>query len=113
MDLAPQTIALIVVNVLLLITFIAGVVVVNKHKKTNEDSKIMIFAKNLGLFVFFIIVMCAQAYSVNCMVFGNCVAWSWVIASIIMLASFAHMGMLLYVIMRTMKTSNNSIQTTS
>lgn len=107
MDLAPQTIALIVVNVILLITFIIGVVVVNKSKKNNEDgtqdSKIMILAKNLGVFALFIIIMCAQGYSVNCMVFGNCATWSWVVASVIMCASFVHMGMLVYVILKTLQ----------
>ena len=102
MELAPQTITLLIVNVLLLATFVAGVFMINNKKDADkEQKKWLVVIKNLGVFAVYIMIMCAQAYSVNCMIYGNCFVWSWVIAALIIVASLSHMGLIIYLIFKS------------
>ena len=63
------------------VIFIAVVIAMFLTKEeADKGSKVVAIMKNIVSLLAFFIMMALQVYSLNCMVYGECYLWSWIIA---------------------------------
>jgi hypothetical protein len=87
---SQQALILTICNVVILIAVILSMFVLKKSKD-NDRYKLSTILKNIAALVMFIIIMVMQIYSVNCMIYGDCHLWTWI------LVAFAAFGTLMYI----------------
>lgn len=100
---SPQAIILTVCNIVILIALILSLFVIKKSSDAPEESKVKTILKNVAALVMFLVIMAMQIYSLNCMVYGNCTSWSWVLTTFAIFGTLAYIGFFAYVAMTAKK----------
>lgn len=109
--LATQSIVLIVCNLFVLIAIILSMFVLKKESNANKTTseRITTIAKNVLALVLFVIIMALQVYSLNCMVYGDCQAWAWILTAFAALGTLSYLGFFVYLV-STMKKIHTTVQ---
>lgn len=102
---SQQAFILTVCNVIILVAVILSMFVLKKSQ-TTDPNKVKTVFKNISVLIMFIIIMMLQVYSLNCMVYGNCQLWSWILTSFAIFGTLGYIGFFAYLSM-----SANQVQT--
>ena len=95
---SQQAFILTICNVIILVAVILSMFVLKKSQAT-DPSKVKTILKNISVLVMFIIIMLLQVYSLNCMVYGNCQLWSWILTSFAIFGTLGYIGFFAYLSM--------------
>ena len=93
-----QAIILTVCNVVILVAVLISMFILKKSVDLNEG-KVKTIIKNISALVFFLVIMVIQVYSLNCMVYGDCNTWSWVITAFAIFGTLGYIGFFAYISM--------------
>lgn len=96
---SPQAIILTVCNLVILIALILSLFVIKKSQDSPEENKVKTMLKNIAALIMFLIIMVMQIYSLNCMVYGDCNAWAWLLTTFAVFGTLAYIGFFAYVAM--------------
>ena len=107
MIMSPQAIILTVCNIVILIALILSLFVIKKSKDSQEENKVKTILKNIAALIMFLIIMVMQIYSLNCMVYGDCTMWSWILTAFAIFGTLAYIGFFAYVAMTAKTVQNN------
>jgi cytochrome bd-type quinol oxidase subunit 2 len=99
--LSQQALILSICNVVIFIALIISVFIIKKTTDKKEESKYKIVLKNIAALIFFLIIMIMQVYSVNCMVYGECGSWAWIITIFTVLGTLAYLGLFIYILIKS------------
>lgn len=106
---STQAIILTVCNVVILIALFLSLFVLKRSVDSENESKVTTIMKNVSAMLMFVVIMVIQIYSVNCMVYGNCIAWTWILTAFAILGTLAYIGFFAYVAV-TAKTVKNGMK---
>lgn len=95
--LSQQAIILSICNFVILIAVILSLFVIKKSADKKDESKLVTILKNIAALVLFLIIMVLQVYSVNCMVYGECGSWAWILTAFAVFGTLAYLGVFAYV----------------
>lgn len=109
--LATQSIVLIVCNIFVFIAIVMSMFVLKKESNENKSTseRITTIAKNVLALVLFAIIMALQVYSLNCMVYGDCQAWAWILTTFAAVGTLSYLGFFVYLV-STMKKIQTTVQ---
>jgi hypothetical protein len=101
--LSTQAIVLAICNTVILVAVILSMFVIKKN--TDEGNKVYATIKNIFALLMFIIIMMMQIYSLNCMVYGDCRMWAWVLAIFAVVGTLSYIGFFAYIVFTMKKIS--------
>lgn len=92
---STQAIVLTICNLIILVALIISMFII---KRTNDnEQKVGAIMKNMSALLGFIIIMGLQIYSLNCMVYGDCHLWSWILVGFGILGTLSYLGVFAYI----------------
>lgn len=111
--LSTQAIILAVCNALVFIAIALSMFVLKKESDANvtKSDRIITIVKNVTALIMFAIIMALQVYSLNCMIYGDCQLWTWIITVFAVLGTLSYLGFFVYLV-ATFKKVEGSVQTT-
>jgi hypothetical protein len=95
MLIAQQAIVLGVCNFIILLSVVLSLFVIKKD--TDQGDKTGAIWKNIAALIMFVTIMALQIYSLNCMVYGDCNIWAWIIAAFAIVGTVSYLGLFAYV----------------
>lgn len=101
-----QAVVLGICNLVILVALIISMFVL-KRSSDSSEGKVKTALKNVAALIMFVIIMVMQIYSLNCMVYGNCVAWAWVLTAFAIFGTLAYIGFFTYLLFSTNKVKNS------
>lgn len=99
---SQQAIILTICNFVIFVAVVLSMFVLKKSTDT-EPMTIVPILKNVAALVGFVIVMALQVYSLNCMIYGDCHAWAWVLTAMAVVGTLAYLGIFAYIAMTASK----------
>lgn len=97
-----QAIVLGICNFVILIALILSMFVLKKSAAEGE-SRVKIVLKNVAALVMFLVIMVMQIYSLNCMVYGDCASWAWVLTAFAIFGTLTYIGFFAYLVFSARK----------
>jgi hypothetical protein len=98
--LSTQAIILLVCNLIVLIAVGLSLFALKKNVDKGE-SKTVVLLQNIAVMIMFVVIMMMQVYSINCMVFGDCQLWTWIIVGLAVIGTLTFLGFFTYVAIAT------------
>lgn len=98
---SQQAIILGICNFVIFVAVVVSMFVLKKDADTNQGGKVVPILKNIAALVLFLVIMVMQIYSMNCMVYGECVSWAWIITAFAVFGTLAYLGVFAYIAMST------------
>lgn len=99
MEMSVQAIILTVCNVVILIALFLSLFVIKRSADSPDENKTATILKNIAALVLFLVIMVMQVYSLNCMIYGNCIAWTWILTAFAIFGTLAYIGFFAYIAM--------------
>jgi hypothetical protein len=96
MLISTQAVVLAICNALILLAVILSMFVIKKN--TDEGDKGSALIKNVVALLFFFVFMALQVYSLNCMIYGDCRIWAWILVGFAVLGTVLYMAAFLYIV---------------
>lgn len=108
--LSQQAIILGICNLVIFVAVVISMFVLKKDADkgagaVGKGGKVVAVLKNVAALVLFLVIMVLQIYSLNCMVYGDCVAWSWILTALAVFGTLGYLGVFAYIAMSTRKIS--------
>lgn len=97
---STQAVILTICNVLVFIAVATSMFLIKKEgdANTNVSSRIGTIMKNIAALIMFAIVMALQVYSLNCMIYGDCHMWTWIITGFAVFGTLSYLGIFVYLV---------------
>lgn len=107
--LSTQAIVLAVCNLLVFIAITLSMFVLKKESDQNasKSDRIVTIVKNVTALIMFAVIMALQVYSLNCMIYGDCQLWAWIITAFAALGTLSYLGFFVYLIATFKKVGDN------
>jgi len=96
MQFSQQAIILTICNFVIFVAVVLSMFVLKRSTDT-ETMTIIPILKNVAALVGFVIVMALQVYSLNCMIYGDCNVWAWILTAMAVVGTLAYLGVFVYI----------------
>lgn len=103
-QLSTQATILAICNFVILIAVVLSMFVIKKNN--DEGNKLYATIKNVFALLMFIIIMTMQVYSLNCMIYGDCHLWGWILTTFAVIGTLSYLGFFAYIAFTIKKTGD-------
>lgn len=107
--LSTQALILAICNVLVFIALTLSLFVLKKESTQNatKSDRVLTILKNITALLMFAVIMALQVYSLNCMIYGDCQLWAWIITIFAGLGTLSYLGFFVYLVATFKKVESN------
>lgn len=110
---SSQAVVLSICNIIIFIALILSMFVLKRSSADPTESRLKTILKNVAALIMFLIIMVMQVYSLNCMIYGDCAAWAWVLTAFAIFGTLTYIGFFAYLVFsaRKVQTSLQGLMT--